>query len=228
MKRLLAFLLLLASVALAQTPRAIIEVRASAFNLWEWTNGTLRIICSGGVVRLGDHTVFLSAGHCASDAEYNKDLYRFYISRAYDPDALYRVRLIDFAFNWPTTDWSVFRVPEKFDAPALSVCDEPPDVGEAVWAWTGPLGILPVLRQGFYGGPMHWPDSPQLERDVGGMWFVQINGDGGSSGSLMLRVVGEKACVWGQWVGGLTPAVKLDGALVVPVPDPSAIWWTEP
>ena len=221
MKRFLVFLAVaFALFAAAQVPKEVVKAGESAYNLWEWSDGALKVICSGSVMALGDHKVFVSAGHCTQEG----NAYRYYISRSKDPDSLVRVRLLDRAEAWPNSDWSVFKIPDDFKGPAIPACSQDPEIGERVWVWTGPLGMLPILREGLYSGKLHWPDDPDTEEEVGGMHFVQINGDGGSSGSIMLRMEKGKVCGWGIWVGGFRTSVKLDGALVVPIPDPSSIW----
>lgn len=202
------------SMALAAVPPEVVRLQGAAYNLWRLSDGQMRIICSGTVIEAPRGVRFLSAGHCVED---DPDA-RYYISRATDPDTLVRVRLEDWYDLWPTSDYALFTVPQSFQSPRLPLCKSLASIGEDVWSWTGPLGILPVLRQGTYSGPLHFPDDPDAEKEVGGMLFVQTNGDGGSSGSGLLRLEGGTPCVWAVWVGGWTTRVKLDGALGVPLP----------
>lgn len=215
MEVLLSFVtLLLTSLALAGAPATVVEAQGAIYNLWVTKEGALQVICSGTIIQTAKGSRFLSAGHCVEDAT---DA-RYYISQATDPAYLVRVSLEDWYHIWPTSDYAVFTLPKDFQGKALSLCKKAASIGEDVWSWTGPLGILPILRSGMYSGPLHLPDSPEDESEVGGMSFIQINGDGGSSGSGLLRLEDSKACVWAIWVGGFTTNVKLDGALGVPLP----------
>lgn len=209
----MSLIILAGALALAGAPKEIVDAGRAVYNLWRLAYGEMRIICTGTIVSTPAGLRFLSAGHCAEE-----DTARYYISRAVDPDALIRVKLVGAIFEWPDFDHSIFTIPDGFKGQATPLCQKEPEVGEDVWAWTGPLGILPVLRSGTYSGKLHFPDDPEAEAEVGGMYFVQTNGDGGSSGSGLLRMENGKACIWGIWVGGFVPRIKLDGALGVPLP----------
>lgn len=200
--------------ALGGAPKGVVEAGQAVYNVWRFENGLMRIICTGTAVATSLGPRLLTAGHCVEDNPGG----RYYISRAQDPDALIRVRVEYWAFRWPQEDFAVLEFPEGWRGPTVPLCRSTAEVGEEVWAWTGPLGILPVLRSGIYSGPLHFPDDEEAEGEVGGMYFVQINGDGGSSGSGLLRLEEGKPCVWAIWVGGFVPRVKLDGALGVPFP----------
>lgn len=214
MKRALALLASLFSLSLAAAPAAVVKAQSAVYNLWRFEEGALRVICSGTVIQSKQGPRFLSAGHCVEDAT----AARYYISQATDPSFLVRVTLEDWYDTWPTSDYSLFSLPKGFHSPALPLCAGQAAIGEDVWSWTGPLGIVPVLRTGMYSGPLHFPDDSEAENEVGGMFFVQTNGDGGSSGSSLLRLENGSVCVWAIWVGGWTTHVKLDGALGVPIP----------
>jgi hypothetical protein len=192
----------------------VVAAQSAIYNLWRYEDGALRVICSGTVVDTAKGRRFLSAGHCVGEAREA----RYYISRAADPAYLVRVSLEDAYELWPMTDYSLFSLPADFQSPGVALCKGLPAVGEDVWSWTGPLGIVPVLRSGMYSGPVHFPDDPKDEDEVGGMLFVQTNGAPGSSGSALLRLEGGKPCAWAIWVGGWSVQVKLDGALGVPLP----------
>lgn len=212
-KVLLAWLVLL-GMALAGAPKAIVEAGKAVYNLWRYEGGEMRILCTGTLVNTSLGLRFLTAGHCV---EANPEG-RYYISQEVDPQKLIRVYTEYWDFMWPENDYAVMKLPDGATGYSLNLCKQIASVGETVWAWTGPLGILPVLREGIYSGEIHLPDDPEAEKEIGGMYFVQVNGDGGSSGSALLRMEDNKACVWGIWVGGFVPRIKLDGALGVPIP----------
>lgn len=203
-------------LALAGAPREVREARGAVYNLWVLDGGVMAVICTGTAIQTEEGPAFLTAGHCVADAPNA----RYYISQAVDPDVLVRVRLRWWEFEgieaWKEGDWAVFTLPDGWKGPTLPVCRGVPEPGEDVWAWTGPLGMLPILRAGMYSGELHFPDSPEDEEAVGGMPFVDIEGAGGSSGSGMLRLEDGKPCVWGVWVGAFTR--KPDGAIVSPLP----------
>jgi hypothetical protein len=213
---LIAVVAIVATSALAGVPGEILKAKDSAFNLWRWGDGLLQTVCTGTVIATDDGPRFLTAGHCVEDAPRA----RYYISQAVDPDYLVRVQLQVWKFNgvenWTDGDFAVFRIPDNFTTPALAVCRKNPAEGEDVWAWTGPIGMLPIIRSGVYSGELHFPDSPEDEAAVGGMPFVDIEGAPGSSGSGMLRLEGGKPCVWGIWVGAFRS--RPGGAIVYPVP----------
>lgn len=219
MKKMAAALLgaaILLGIALAGMPEPIVQAKSAIYNLWAVDDGRIGVICTGTVIKTGDGPRFLSAGHCVADAPNA----RYYISQAADPDYLVRVRLKWWEFEgiegWREGDWAVFELPTSFASPALPLCAERPRVGEDVWAWTGPLGMLPLLRGGTYSGELHFPDSPEDEKAVGGMMFVDIEGAPGSSGSGMLRLEGGKPCVFGVWVGAFRD--KPAGAILSHLP----------
>jgi hypothetical protein len=192
-------------VALAGVPGAVREAKGAVYNLWVFQDGRMAVICTGTLVTTGDGPRFLTAGHCVADWPQA----RFYISRATDPDQLTRVHLVWWEFQgierWTEGDFALFKLPESFKPEAaLPLCKGLPEEGEDVWAWTGPLGMLPILRTGVYSGELHFPDDPEMERAIGGMHFVDIEGAPGSSGSGMLRLEEGRACVWGIWVGAFT------------------------
>ena len=191
--------------ALAAPPTAVRQAGQAVYNLWVFQNNQMAVICTGTVVSTGDGPRFLSAGHCVSD----RPQARFYISRAADPDRLFRVYLVWWEFGgierWNHGDFAVFKLAETFKPEvAIPICEGLPESGEGVWAWIGPLGMLPVLRTGVYSGKIHFPNSPEDEAAIGGMLLVDINGSPGSSGSGLLRVEKGRVCVFGIWVGAFT------------------------
>lgn len=215
MRRLIsvAILVFMAALITAGVPVAIRSAEANTYNLWAFRGEVMSIICTGTVAKTADGPRFLTAGHCVDWAPGA----RYWISQGSDPDKLLRVWLKWYEFSWPTDDFAVFEVPDELKS-SLSLCKLLPAVGEDVWTWTGPLGIMPILRQGMYSGELHFPGDPVAEEQIGGMMFVQTNGAPGSSGSSMLRLENGAACIWGLWVGGWSVEVKLDGALVVKLP----------
>jgi len=202
----LALLVLWAlAFAVAAPPAAVRQAGQAVYNLWVLQDNRMAVICTGTVVSTEDGPRFLSAGHCVS--EWFRG--RFYISRAADPDQLIRVHLAWWQFEgiwrWTYGDFAVFKLPETFKPDvALPVCEGLPEPGEDVWAWTGPLGMLPILRTGVYSGEIHFPDDAELEKAIGGMLLIDINGAPGSSGSGLLRMEEGQVCVFGIWVGAFT------------------------
>jgi hypothetical protein len=189
----------------AAPPATVRQAEKAVYNLWVLQNNQMAVICTGTVVSTEDGPRFLSAGHCVAD--WPKA--RFYISRAADPDQLFRVHLTWWEFEgiwrWSYGDFAVFKLAETFKPEvAIPICEELPEPGEEVWSWTGPLGMLPVFRSGVYSGEIHFPDSPEDEEAIGGMLLVDINGAPGSSGSGLLRMEGDRVCVFGIWVGAFT------------------------
>lgn len=213
----LAVGLLLGAWGWANDLDAVRAAQGAVWNLWAMDGSAMGVICTGTVLTTAKGPRFLSAGHCVADAPKA----RYWISQSSDPDQLIRVRLEDWRFestqSWNTGDYSVFALPPGFAGSSLPLCKASPEAGEAVYAWTGPLGMLPVLRTGSYSGELHFPDSPKDEAAIGGLGFAQISGAGGSSGSGMLRLEAGTVCVWGIWVGGFDP--RPDGAIVAWLPE---------
>jgi hypothetical protein len=208
-KRLAVKLALLGLWALASVmaapPAAVLQAGLAAYNLWVLQDNRMAVVCTGTVVSTEDGPRFLSAGHCVADWPRA----RFYISRAADPDNLFRVHLAWWEFDgigrWSYGDFAIFKLAEAFKPEAaIPICEGLPEPGEEVWSWTGPRGMLPVLRTGVYSGEIHFPDSPEDEAAIGGMLLIDINGAPGSSGSGLLRMEGGRVCVFGVWVGAFT------------------------
>ncbi len=191
--------------ALAAPPPAVRQASQAVYNLWVFHNNRMAVVCTGTVVSTEDGPRFLSAGHCVADWPRA----RFYISRAADPDRLFRVDLVWWEFEgierWSYGDFAVFKLAETFKPEvAVPICKGLPEPGEEIWSWTGPFGMLPVIRTGVYSGEIHFPDSPEDEAAIGGMLLVDINGAPGSSGSGLLRMEEGQVCVFGIWVGAFT------------------------
>jgi hypothetical protein len=204
--------------AWATPPAAVRQAGQAVYNLWVFQDNQMAVICTGTIVSTEDGPRFLSAGHCVSDWPRA----RFYISRATDPEQLIRVHLAWWEFEgigrWSYGDFAVFKLAETFKPEvAVPICEGLPESGEEVWSWTGPLGMLPILRTGVYSGEIHFPDSPEEEAAVGGMLLVDINGAPGSSGSGLLRMEKGRACVFGVWVGAFT--VGNVGAIASRIPE---------
>jgi len=217
MARALMALALFLGIALAVVPEDVRSAGAAVYNLWVMDNGRVAIICTGTIAQTADGPRFISAGHCVSDFPRA----RYYISRSADPDQLVRVHLVWWVFGgieaWREGDYAIFRLPESFQPEAaLPICKGLPEPGDSVWAWTGPLGMLPILRTGVYSGEIHFPDDQAIEEAIGGMPLVDIEGAPGSSGSAMLRLEGERVCMWGVWVGAFTHGPS--GAIVSKLP----------
>jgi hypothetical protein len=215
MKRLwMAAMAVAAVVALAVSavPPAVKAAGAAVYNLWLLDNGTMQVICTGTTVDSSDGPIFLAAGHCVAEAPKG----RYYISQAAEPDYLVRVDLKWWEFGgmerWTDGDFAVFRLPKDFHPSTLPLCQGKPMPGDAVWAWTGPIGMLPILRTGVYSGELHFPDSLDDEAAIGGMGFVDIEGAPGSSGSSLLMEEGGRICAFGLWVGAFRQ--RPSGAIV--------------
>lgn len=221
----MALALTLATLALAlapirlAVPGPILKAQLASFNLWYRADNQMGIICSGLAVQTKDGPRLLTAGHCpdALKEEAGLENTSWFISNDPKGERLTPVYLEAYRHSWPQEDWALF----KFSSPPvtlISYCKTQPTYGDAVYSWTGPEGMLPILRIGYYSGRLHFPDDPAAEREVGGMHFVQTNGAPGSSGSGFLQLENDQACAWGIWVGGFTTKTKLDGALVVDTP----------
>lgn len=219
MKKFFLAAILALGMAMAAGPASVLSeaTKGAIYNLWVSTGNRIAAICTGTVVATSDGPRFLSAGHCVADFPRTA---RYYISREADPDYLVRVRLKWWEFQgierWKEGDFSVFELPQSFKSPALPLCASNPAVGEDVWSWTGPLGMLPIFRSGIYSGELHFPDDQESEDAIGGMGFVDIEGAPGSSGSGMLRLEKNAPCVWGIWVGGYRE--RPSGAIIAPIP----------
>jgi len=215
--RIAALLVVLLSLfGVAKVPEEVKKTKDAVYNLWVLDENVMNIICTGIAIETDEGPAFLSAGHCVSEAPKA----RYYISQSVDPDMLTRVKLRWWEFEgieyWKEGDWALFEMPEGWKGSTVPVCKGTPEPGEDVWSWTGPVGMLPILRTGVYSGEIHFPSNSEYEASLGGMHFVDIEGAPGSSGSGMLRLENGKVCVWGIWVGYFDP--KPSGAIVYPLP----------
>ena len=211
MLRLLKFLTLaslaMSSVTLAATllPRSFLEARNAALQIVVSESGKTVAFCSGAQVALPGGSKIVSAGHCVEGFKSTAKMWGI--------DARgrkWRLTLESWEKAWPKNDYATFK-PLK-SLPSLPVCLEAPSVGEALYSWSGPEGLALFPLSGMYLGAVGDPDP---QKGLEGMMLSSQNAAGGASGSAVLT---GKGCVIGILVGGFSPSIKLDGALIVPLP----------
>lgn len=198
------------ALGLTEEPNSLLVARSATFNLWLGK----QVICTAFAVQTPSDTKVITAGHCVA----NNPGGQYSISQDRPGKTRIDLEVEAWAFQWPGSDHAILKPTSKMPGFALPMCKKKPEPGETVWSWTGPGGTVPILHHGIYSGELWYPANEASNKKWGGMGFVQINGDKGSSGSGMLRYEGNTLCAWGIWVGQFTPDIKLDGALVVDIP----------
>lgn len=207
MLRLIATLLVLLGIAYSQAaPTEVIRAQRAFLTIWlESEDGSdPKAICSGFAVGT---RVAVTAAHCVEKGK------TYSVSTVDAPTTRLPVILTSRRYSAPLYDQALLTlVPEGAFFRPIPMCTTMPEVGESVWAWTGPLGFRAVLRNGIYSGVLINNNTPLWNRAVGGLHLTSVNIDSGSSGSAMLRSSG---CFWGIVSRKFTEQVKLDGAIVV-------------
>ncbi len=210
--RTLLYLLALAlpTNATARVPAAVLSTRASAVQIIARSEGAFRAMCSGAVVRLERGPRIISAGHCVEEAP---------LGNYWALDAqgrLWTLGLEEWAFKWPKADHAVFRSVAASFLPALNGAPRTCEVGEDVFAWSGPLGLGLMLFRGEVSGRLSVPYDAEGEAALGGMVYSSnFLIDGGASGSVVMNEAGEAVAIV---AGGWRPEVKLSGAFFAPLP----------
>ena len=189
----------------AALPAPIAEDASSSVRIFAQASSGVRAVCSGAVVALAEGPRVVSAGHCVEP-----ELEAPFFAEDLNGNR-YLLRLERSAYEWPTKDYAVFRSVAAYVLPALPVA-ETVEVGDRAYVFTAPLGLKMFYSEGYVSGQLF--DSPGGAID--GMWLVSLNSDGGSSGSIIINAKGEAL---GILVGGFSPQIKLDGAIMAPLPD---------
>ena len=184
------------SLAIYAIPRdEIARAREASYNLWTDGPRGKEIICTATVLDTNAGQILLSAGHCVADDPFGA----YYISIN---GALVQIALKRYFFKsideWNRGDYAIFEAPVR-DMPSLKPCQQLPKIGEPIFAWTGPVGMRPIFRSGYFSGVLEFPNDDEAQNSIGGMLFADIHGAGGSSGSGMLRIERGRACAWGIW-----------------------------
>ena len=194
-------------------PRSVFDARSAAVNVAVIVDGNITNICSGSVVELERGPRIVSAGHCVADHFSGEEIDRQYVLVDTEGN-LYPATVEEFLFDPEVgnDDYAIFRSSFQYLADAIPLADEPLQTGDDVFAWSGPLGVDVILLRGYVSGRL------QVEGGdvINGQWFVSMNSDGGSSGSVILNAEGEAV---GVLVRGWNTKVKLYGAILSELPD---------
>lgn len=216
MRRLWIGLVTALSIALGGAPKEVVGAGEAVYNLWRFAYGELRIICTGTAVQTPVGVRFLTAGHCAEE-----EGARYYISRAVDPDQLVRVRLKGPSLSGPGGITPSSSFPRAGRGRPCPCARGLPRWGRTSGPGQGSGGAAdPALRHVL--GTLALPGRPGGRGRGRGH---ALRADQRGRRILGLRSApprGGKVCVWGIWVGGFVPRVKLDGALGVDLP---AFWY---
>lgn len=212
MKRALKYLVTLALLASAlvsareRAPEGVLEARAAAVTLGDFdADGVFRRYCSGAIVG----TRIITAGHCVEGT--SGALVQFfdgYITRA---------KLLDAKYAWPTNDYGVLDMPAQLRSRYGSLeRGNGLELGESVFAWSGPWGLGMLLLDGSYAGRLAMDDSvPESAR---GFMYATMNGAGGSSGSVILNERGQAEAILVGAFGQDSRSLRLTGSLLVKLP----------
>lgn len=197
--------LTLISVVLA-LPYAVWGAADSSVRVFAATDDGFRAVCSGAAVELPEGPRVVSAGHCVDE---DGDTRAPYIAE----DAVgrrYLLRLERFEKDWPRADYAVFRSTAAYLLPTIKPARHV-RVGEDAYVFTAPLGLKMFLSKGYVSGKLY----ESFGGEVDGMYLVDLNSDGGSSGSIIVNRQGEAL---GILVAGFGTEVKLGGAIMAPLP----------
>ena len=184
MKRLpsitLTLALLLSAVSLSGAPNPVVSARQSVVSIVKPTPDGWRRVCSGAIVLLQEGPRVVTAGHCVTNASV----------AVQDIDGrVWPAGVERHEFN-PTIgerDYAVLTTPLQYLVPGIRKALEPPAWGADLFAWSSPLGIAPILMGGMYAGRVLTGRSEPFD----GMMLVTMNGDHGSSGSVILDARGR-------------------------------------
>lgn len=202
MKRVTLLILLLALVlshfAIAAAPPGVKQALRGVVAIVEQEGTEWRFVCTGfatGVrlVTTAAHCVF--SGKPAYVMTQTRGVYKAaVISRRYD------------AIN----DQALLALDTQDYLQPIYKCKNWPDIGDLLWVWGSPRGIMPILRHGIYSGPLKYWNNPVLEKALGAAFFSTINVDGGASGAPVLTAEG---CYIGIVSMIFRADIKLDGAI---------------
>lgn len=171
--------------------------------------GILHRYCSGAFV----DNVVITAGHCVLDGAGGVNLHP--LIRTFD-GLVWSGEVLGVSQAWPTTDYAVIDMP--FIAglyPSLERGDGL-NVGEALWAFSGPWGLGTLLLDGIYSGRIS--DDPSIDPAIRYMHYATMNGSGGSSGSVILNNDGQAEAILVGAFGEDERSLRLVGSLLVDLP----------
>lgn len=209
---LLAFLLLCVTFLASAAPPRILNARASTVQLVKVAAGAWRAYCTAGVLRTPQGNRVITAGHCVDDPPPEGLFLRDHRGFIYPARIEHTEMLLEDGpggRGW--VDYAVLRSSAQHVLPALEPAQRVMTPGDRVFAWSGPLGLEPLLMTGRFVGRFFFAGSGRGN----GLRVIDINGDGGSSGSLVMN---ERGRVVGIVSLGFTTSVKLDGLLLVDLP----------
>lgn len=179
--RFLLAILTVFSFALAhhEPTQAVMDAQLSFVHIvGESPDGVLFRTCSGAVL---DGAIY-TAGHCITT---KPNSFALYVEDVLGN--LYPATVRDFGFNGGNVDWAILDSEAARVLPSLERAEKPPNVGDTVYAWSGPNGFDALLFRGMVAGRIFNPDDHTLD----GMLYADIDNTKGSSGSLVLNEQGE-------------------------------------
>ena len=184
--------------------------------------GNREAMCSGAVVGMEKGPKILTAAHC------------------YSPDRRYFAKDKDGQL-WPLSiegindelpyDYMTLNSPATLVLPAIPIADKMPLPGEVVLSWISPIGLNPILSVGAVSGKIEEAVIPATEpkankpgpangkselSELQDRWLADMIADTGASGAIVVNDSGEAV---GMIIAGFTPFVKLDGAIIAPIPE---------
>lgn len=184
--------------------------------------GNREAVCSGAVVNMSTGPKILTAAHC-----YSAD--RRYFAK--DKDGQLWPLSIEGINDKLPYDYMILNSPATLVLPAIPLADEMPLPGDIVLSWISPIGLNPILSVGAVSGrieeavippPAQTANKPgtaaggKSEMDaLNNRWLADMIADTGASGAIVVNDSGEAV---GMVIAGFTPLIKLDGAIIAPIP----------
>lgn len=189
--------LLALALALA-TPAEVRQAKRGIVAVFTQENGELDFVCSGFATGV---RLVVTAAHCVRP--------KTTVIVGTQEGRMYPARVISRRYD-AASDQALLSLDTQDYLQPLYKCKNWPEVGDPLWVWGSPRGVMPVLRTGIYSGPLRFWANPMMEKVLGMAFLSSINVDGGSSGSPVLT---EQGCYIGIVSMMFRPEIKLDGAI---------------
>jgi hypothetical protein len=181
-------------LGMSVAPPEVIRAQHAAvrFVSYNPNTGDYRAFCSGAVLEFEGVRRVVGAGHCFADHKTGQPKSLRYVYIQDIRGNLYNItpESIVFVPDVGNDDYAIFRSAYSYLVKRpIKVAERVVEPGDRVFSWAAPHGFGLLLMHGYVMGRLDSP-IPNLGV-VQGMWTLDINGEGGSSGSIILNGRGE-------------------------------------